>query len=219
MFSSFHGLLVDDVPPASPPAWPAAFEASFTEFFEGFPVAPSTGRWYYQYDASAGGAKNWRVDHMTPQHNNFCACAQPGVTETCELYFAIDGMYVNFPSLPTDDACCRLCTSESGCSPLKPDWLSGNDPTRTGVDLIGGRQCYQYCTPGAQFLDCMSYDAAGVPCRYSESWSPTPAWRIVHNLTFTSWTNQLRDASVFTLPNACQKPCPRQFPACMTPSE
>ncbi|ETW01618.1 hypothetical protein H310_06250 [Aphanomyces invadans] len=201
----------------APPAWPPVFEASFSEVYEGVPVAPSSGNWYYSYNSSKGGAIQWRVDHIEPQRNNFCGCVLPHATSTCQLFFAPDGMYVHFPAV--EDLCCRLCTSESGCSPLKPDWLSGAHPTRSkDPDLIHGRECYQFCTPGAQFMDCMSYDAFGVPCRYSESWSPAPKWTIVHNLTFTSWALRLTDSSVFDLPKSCTAPCRRLFPACMSPN-
>ncbi|ETV67284.1 hypothetical protein H257_16518 [Aphanomyces astaci] len=215
LLMELHSLIQQRV--LEPPTWPLVFEASFSEAYEGFSVVPSSGRWYYHYNTSSGGSKRWRVDHLEPQRNNFCGCVLPDESSSCQLFFTPDGLYVNFPAL--DNECCRLCTAEGGCSPLKPDWLSRAHPTRSaGADIIDGRQCYQYCTPGAQFLDCMSYDAFGWPCRYSESWSPSPTLHIVHNLTFTSWTNHINDPHIFDLPMPCQTPCPRQFPACMNPN-
>ncbi|KDO16995.1 hypothetical protein SPRG_17564 [Saprolegnia parasitica CBS 223.65] len=197
-------------PPSAPPAWPATFQANFTEVFSGFPAAPSTGAWYYRYEAN--GPHQWRADHNAPQANNFCKCAKPGVTDTCQLFFEPSALFVHFPSL---GACCSLCSAADGCSPLKPDWLSGNQPQRTpGSEMIDGRRCFQYCTPGAVFNDCMSYDENGKPCQYSETSTFSPSFTVVHNLTFTSWSKHISDASVFDLPAQCKEPCPRQFNQC-----
>nr|AIG56129.1 secreted protein [Achlya hypogyna] len=215
--------------PAPPPPFPSEVQATFTECalamsvdstvqtFEGYDVPDSSGAWYYQYHVH--GAKNWRVDHDTvekhlsiPQANNFCACAKGDTTETCSLYFTQGNLFVNFPTL--GNACCRLCdATTAGCGVLRPDWLSAAPVTHTGVDVLDGRTCYQYCTPGYQFDDCMSYDDYGFPCRYSETWGD-----VVHNLTFTSWVVQAQRPATFDLPSpACAVDCPKLFPACMMP--
>ncbi|OQS02027.1 hypothetical protein THRCLA_05567 [Thraustotheca clavata] len=201
--------------PLPPPPFPSEVHATFVETYEGYDVPESTGSWFYQYHRH--GNKNWRVDHDEPQNNNFCACADPNTTSSCSLYFTNGNMYVNFPDL--DDKCCRLCdATTAGCGVLEPDWLSASSPVSTGVDMIDGRICYQFCTPGYQFLDCMSYDDYGMPCRYSETWAPSSDTLIVHNLTFTSWFVHTQAPSIFEIPDTCNQDCPNMFPMCMAPS-
>jgi len=202
--------------PPAPPPLADAFSVRFAETFSGYPAAPSSGAWFYDYPA-----RLWRAEHDAPQVNNFCSCANNATTDACALLFvpaapapyAGGGLFVDFPARPDD--CCWLCGAAEGCTPLTPTWLSGAKYTSAGVDAAG---CDISCVPGDQAAaDCLSYPRGGsrVPCLYTETFSFGPGQTVVHNLTFdrASYAEGAPPAALFRVRDACAKPCPRLFPA------
>jgi len=205
---------------AAPPPLPTSFSISFNESFTGFPAAPNTGSWQYDFPR-----RLWRADHDAPQVNNFCSCANNATNASCSLLFvphgppgsayeARGGLFVDFPSAPSE--CCWLCGPDEGCTPLKPDWLSAAKYAPAGKDARG---CEEFCVPGDQAAaDCLSYPPGGgdnVPCLYSETFSFGPGQTVVHNLTFLRETFRPGPppADAFHVRSECGKPCARLFPA------
>ena len=192
-----------------PPPLPESFSIAFRETFSGFPAPQSTGAWMYDFPAG-----HWRAEHHAPQTNNFCSCSNNATTDSCALIFTKSGMYVDFYET-TPPSCCRLCGEAEGCTPLTPDWLSGNsNKTYIGVDSNG---CGEWCVPGDQAAsDCLSYSSQNpkVPCAYSETFD-FGSTVVVHNLTFdaASFKPGRPPAAAFALRPDCQKPCTRLFPA------
>jgi hypothetical protein len=212
--------------PAQPSPLPLEFVAIFNELFviDGKEY-PSTGMWTYAFDLGL-----WRTDHLKPQMNNFCACADNTTDADCSLIFNPDGMYATFTLNPW--ACCRVCGPEDGCSPLIPSWISANSARAfVGTEVIHKRTCEAWCVPGVDAVaDCWLFepqpDGSQTPCRYSETFSfdaltasTLPAGHlhdgtaVVHNLTFVDYKVRKQPAAAFHVPKDCRNvTCPRTFP-------
>jgi hypothetical protein len=196
---------------AAPRPLPLApsFSVRFAESFTGFPAAPSSGAWFYDWPRH-----RWRAEHDAPQSNNFCACAS-NASASCALIFTDagrGGLYVDFPDAPGD--CCHLCGDDEGCTVLRPDWLSAS---AAAVDAGPVRGCEQWCVLGDQATaDCLSYPPAGgrVPCAYDESFNFSGAL-VTHTLAFDASSYREGDQSdaLFAIRPECAKDCPKLFPA------
>lgn len=171
------------------------------------------GKWYYDFPN-----KRSRFDHLQGQQNNFCGCANNNTKSDCHLLFAADEtLYVHFPTLNGGKGeCCSICGGASGCTTLKPDWMSNGNYTYDGSWVYtNNTKCYRWQEPGAVATDIWSstLDAVDTPCQYKETFGPT----ITHTLDF--YLDQFKigpsafDPSVFDVPEICHKKCERQFPA------
>mmetsp|Transcript_2156 Transcript_2156/g.3028 ORF Transcript_2156/g.3028 Transcript_2156/m.3028 type:complete len:244 (+) Transcript_2156:300-1031(+) len=191
------------------PIWPETFTVNFHEILvsQNRTLSENKGVWYYDFKHLSA-----RHDHLEGQKNNFCQgqhLSTDNPSDDCNLIFAPSGgMYVHYPNAKE---CCKLCEDGIGCSVLKPTWISNGD--YLGTEDVIGNTCHVYHETGAVAEDYWLQTQDDIPCRYYESLGFPGRPTVHHNLTFDrdSYSNQVIDSIVFSVPLYCNQNCPNPY--------
>lgn len=184
-------------PKSSPPTWPLQFEQTFTETFS-YPLLGSsttTGKFFYDYSN-----KRYRIDRANGKWDRFCGPIYPFSNTSCTQIVVQGKRFIYYPE---KKYCCYCCGSENGCGVLKPQWLEGAEfqgiETKNGVDLEkwdkkGLQHNYYYCTN----------DNRRIMQRIIQEPIDDQEFDV------DSYVGEIKDASVFDLPDYCDqnKTCP-----------
>jgi hypothetical protein len=97
------------------PTWPATFSANFTS--PPYPGGKGTSG-FFAYDSAADAElktfQDGTHDHLCSAYHNATPCT----------HLTVAGWY--YLVFPERDACCKCCSFDEGCGPLRPNWLSNS---------------------------------------------------------------------------------------------
>jgi hypothetical protein len=136
---------------------------------------------------------NSRIDRTTGKYDDLCSSVTHFTDIPC-TQLVVDGFrYLVFPTI---ENCCMCCTTEQGCSILRPDWLS--NATFIGYNTTESVKYQIWDKKGFQDNYYWQVDATQVPYIIDQH----PDDKMVFNVSSFSKTV---DPSVFALPSYCSK--------------
>jgi hypothetical protein len=198
------------------PVWPTEFTTNFSS-----PAKRTSGVWAFSSSQASeiivlgDGTR----DHLCSGYHNDTACTQ-----------LINGgwRYLVWPQI---NACCRCCSSATGCGVLRNDWLSNTSGNLHYVGIVevratssgSSRRCHKWNVvglPPAHPNYWMQSVADGTPCEfdgYNYLRDPSEPADDQYIVVLSTYTPGAVDPSLFAVPHVCNGAAACGAPVCDTP--